>query len=235
MKEIQDNNNKLKEKDEDILSYFKQIISKYFNIKNDRLDLMSDNNAPELAVDFIFSPEGTQIMFCVGTHSYKHSVPESIFYDYLLDFYEAKKIIDYILNDHDFISNIYINNNKFNLVFKINWSNDALSGIYCRDIEVNFEFYNKNKLRNMYIKKFIMTYMEKLKDTPSFIEMKNEYLNANKITYFDYINKKDMLDLLQNMSEEELRSLLKKIDNDIFIKYVFEDSDSFDFDVKKLS
>ena len=226
--------NKLEKQYEDIVSFTEKIILKYFDIKEDRLDIMKDAKAPELLIDFDISKEESYVSFLVGTRNYKHSIPESISLDYPVNFYKIKEIIDYILEDHKHI-NFNINKNSLDITFRINWSNEAIKGLYCDQIDLNFNFYNNTKLRDSYINSFLKTYFDELKDVPLFKQMKDEFISQCKSSYFSSKNKKQMLELLENISEDELRSLLYKIDDDTFTKYCFEDSDNIDFDVKKLS
>lgn len=211
--------NKIIRKEDDLLSIIKDIILKYFIVKEDRLDIMSDRGAPELRIDIDLSYKNSNIIIMVGTHNYKQSIPEHISSDYLINFFEIKEIIDFVLRDEHIISEIYIGKDSFELTFQINWSDKAISGLYCSDIELNLNFNNIN-LRNEYINKLIENYYDILINVPSFNKIKDEYLNKEKERYVDSIDKEKMMNILNKMDERELKSLLYGLDNDVFFKYI---------------
>lgn len=52
--------------------------------------------------------------------------------------------------------------------------------------------------------------------------MRDDFINNIKLSYFNSLDKKGMLSLLNYMDENELRLLLNGLDNDTFIKYIID-------------
>ena len=62
--------------------------------------------------------------------------------------------------------------------------------------------------------------MNSLAENPSFNKLKKEYLDNFKLDYFNSLSKDEMLNLINNLTEEKLRQILIKMDNDLFTNIV---------------
>lgn len=211
----------LEKQNKDLYSFIKKVILKYFPYVEDRLYFFDDaKKVPQLDICINFNEDKTNIMFLVGTYTYKHSVPEKIEIDNYVEFSEIKKIIDFILDDHECISDMYINNGKLKLNFAINWSDRTIKGISCGDVELKLNFNDNDLLGNQYLYYIAQEYISYLEKTPSFNKLKKEYLDNFKLDYFNSLTKDEMLNLINNLTEEKLRQILIKMDNDLFTNIV---------------
>ena len=161
----------------------------------------------------------SHIMFLFGNEGLKSSVPERIIVPCVISFEEIENIIDFILEDHEAIKSISIIDREIDLKFAINWRNESIKGIYCSDIGLNFKF-DSIALERQYLYLLFQRYYTYLEKTPSFIAMKDEYINSMKQSYFETLGRDELISLLNGMNDNELKGLLSGLDNDVFIKYV---------------
>lgn len=204
----------------DLVTYVKNIILKYCPYVDDRLSILGDIKSPEIEIDINIYNNETQVMFLFGSVNFKQSISEQIIIPCTLEFEEVSKIIDFILGDHEVIKNINLCNNSFELQFAINWTDESLKGINCGDIGLNVEFNNNVELENQYLYLFLQKYYSVLEHTPSFKQIKNEYINNVKKLYLNDLDKTQLISLLNTMNKNELKELLYKLDNDVFIRYI---------------
>lgn len=206
---------------EELVLYIKNVILKYCPYVEDRLFILGNANAPRLDIDIDFINDSTGIMFMFGNSSLNRSVPESATIYNIVDFEDIGNIIDFILEDHEVIKNINLYNNHIDLEFAINWTDENIRGINCSDIGLNFSFDNL-ELKNKYLYLLIQRYYSNIENVPSFQEAKNRYINKIKQSYFDVLDKTELIRLLNGMNESELKQLLGNLDNDVFIKYFMD-------------
>ena len=64
---------------------------------------------------------------------------------------DSSEIIDFILEDHEFIKNISLYSNSFELDFAINWTDKSIKGIKCGDIGLTFKFNDNIELEKQYL------------------------------------------------------------------------------------
>lgn len=216
------------EHNEELFMYVKKVILKYCPFVEDRLYFLDDaRKRPELDIEIDFNNNKTNIGFLFGNNTHKQGVIEKIRTEYYVDFVEVKKIIDFILSDHEFISYIQINNNKFILGLAINWSDKTIKGISCGNIKIEMNFHNNIELRNQYIFLVFEEYLNYLEKTPSFKKMKDEYLNILKSTYFNSMSKTELINLISTMTEEEIKQIISGIDNELFLKVISESNKDY--------
>ena len=209
---------------QDLISYIKSIILKYCPYVEDRLSILGNGKSPQLDIVLNICNNETQIMFMFGNNSFKTSVPERATVSYIIAPEEISKIIDFILEDHEFIKNINIYNLKFDLKFAINWTDKSVKGINCSDIGLDLNFDNL-ELKKNYLYFIFQKYYTQLEPSPTFKAMKKEYIDSMKLSYFDSLDKAGLIILLNKMNENELKELLHNLDNDIFIKYTVNDGE----------
>ena len=82
--------------------------------------------------------------------------------------------------------------------------------------------FNNIELEKQYLYLLFQKYYVLLEKTPSFKRIKNEYINSVKQSYFNTLDKSQLISLLSTMNENELKELLHNLDNDTFIKYTTE-------------
>ena len=81
------------------------------------------------------------------------------------------------------------------------------------------------ELKKQYLYLLIQKYYTHLEQVYSFKSMKNEYIDSIKYSYFNSLDKTELITLLNRMSENDLKKLLFNLDNDVFIKYVMSDEE----------
>ena len=211
----------IKKRNEDLFVYVKNIILTYCPYSDDRLSILGNAKSPEIDIEVNIRDNQTQVMFLFGNNSFKQSIPEQIIIPYIIEFYEISEIIDFILKDHEYIQNINLYNNSIGLSFAINWTDKSIKGISCGNIGLNLKF-NNIELEKQYLYLLFQKYYVLLEKTPSFKRIKNEYINSVKQSYFNTLDKSQLISLLSTMNENELKELLHNLDNDTFIKYTTE-------------
>ena len=209
---------------QDLISYIKSIILKYCPYVEDRLSILGNGKSPQLDVVLNICNNETQIMFMFGNSSFKTSAPERATIAYIIDFEELADIIDFIIMDHEVIKNVNLYGKQIDLEFAINWTDKSIKGINCSDIGLNLNFENM-EVKKQYLYLLFQRYFTHLEQVPTFKAMKNKYIDSMKNSYFDTLDKTDLIALLNEMSENELKKLLNNLDNDDFIKYVMSDGE----------
>ena len=207
---------------EDLISYIKYVILKYCPYMDDRLEILDNAKSPELDIKINIDNNESQIIFMFGNCNFKESIKERATTSYAITFEEIKEIINFILDDHEVIKNISFDNQEIDLKFAINWTNKSVKGINCNDIELNLNFENMD-IKKQYLYLIFQKYYSYLEHTASFKLLKNEYINSVKHSYFDTLDKNELISLLNGMSEIALKELLCNLDNELFIKYFFCD------------
>lgn len=203
---------------EDLISYIKSVILKYCPYIEDRLLILGNAKAPELDIKININNNESQIMFMFGNSCVKSSVPERLATSYIISFEEIEDIIDFLLDDHEVIRDICFNGKELDLKFAINWSDKSIKGINCSDIGLELTF-ESIELKKQYLYLLIQRYYTHLEQVSSFKSMKNKYIDSIKYSYFNSLDKTELITLLNRMSENDLKILLHNLDNDVFINY----------------
>ena len=209
---------------EDLMSYIKSVILKYCPYVEDRLSILGSTKSPELNIELNISNNESQIMFMFGNYNFKTTIPERATVSYIISFDEIADIIDFILVDHEIIKDINLYGKVLDLKFAINWTDKSIKGINCSDIGLGLTFDNI-ELKKQYLYLLFQRYYTHLEQVSSFKLMKNKYIDSMKYSYFNSLDKTDLITLLNGMSENDLKKLLNNLDNDTFIKYVMSDGE----------
>ena len=208
--------------DEDLVSAIKSVIFKYCPYREDRSYILGNAQSPEIDIDINFYDNETLIMFLIGNSNFKQSINERLIISSVAEFEKVSQIIDFILPDHEFIKNINLCNDTIDLKFAINWTDKSIKGINCGDIGLNLKFNNNIELKKQYLYMLFQKYYYKLEQTPSFKRIKHQYINSIKQVYLNELDKTQLITLLNDMHESELKELLYNLDDDTFIKYTTE-------------
>ncbi|MBR1717811.1 MAG: hypothetical protein IJ715_00910 [Bacilli bacterium] len=207
---------------EDLISYIKDVILKYCPYTEDRLLILGTAKSPELDIIININNNESQIMFMFGNSAFKSSVSEQATVSYIISFEEIGDIIDFILDDHKEIKNINFYDKELDLKFAINWTDKSIKGINCSDIGLNLNFENM-EVKKQYSYLLFQRYYFHLEQAPTFKAMKSKYIDSMKYSYFDSLDKVELITILNKMSENDLKNLLYNLDNDLFIKYAMSD------------
>ena len=207
---------------ENLISYIKSIILMYCPYTDDRLSIIGSKKSSELDIEFNICNNESMIMFIFGNCNYKTSISERAKISYVISFEEICDVIDYLLEDHEVIKDINFDNRKIDLKFTINWTDKSIKGISCGDIGLNLNFENM-EVKKQYLYLLFQRYCNYFEHTSSLKSLKNEYITSMKHSYFDALDKTELISLLNRMHENELKELLHNLNNDIFINYVMNE------------
>ena len=141
-----------------------------------------------------------------------------------ISFEEIGDIINFILDDHEVVTDINFYGKELALKFAINWTDKSIRGINCGDIGLELTF-ESIELKKQYLYLLIQRYYTHLEQVSSFKSLKNEYIDSMKHSYFNSLDKTELIALLNRMSENDLKELLHNLDNDLFIKYAMHDGE----------
>ncbi len=209
---------------DNLILFIKNIILKYCPYVENRISILGKAKAPQFDINIDIKNEETQIMFLFGNNNFKQSIDEKVEISGIITFNEIKDIIDYILSDHEIVKELYIYNNKLNLNFAINWTDENLKGINCSDITIQIKF-NDSNLEKDYLYLLFKTYYNYLIKVPAFKKIRDNYIYKEKESYFEKLNKNELINFLNMLNEDELRKLLLDLNNDTFIKYYDNDKE----------
>ena len=202
-------------------SFIEGVIFKYCPYMEDRLHILGNAQSPQIDIEISIDNNQSQVRFLFGNSNFKQSIPEQAIIKKVVEFEKIGNIIDFILQDHEIIKDINIYKNRVNLKFAINWTEKSIKGINCGDIELSLIF-NNAELEKQYLYLLFQKYYIYLEQASSFKIIKNKYIDDIKKSYFNALDKIQLLKLLNQMNENELKELLYSLDNNTFIKYTTE-------------
>lgn len=210
------------ESNETLVSKIKNTLLNCCPYVEDRLGLFNNSNATTFGI-FICVFEGkTHVSFTRGNSSFSIAVAEPIEASHIIELEEVEELMDFILEDHESISfnnsNNIEKNNNINFKFDINWSNESSKGINCSTINLNLSFFENNELR----KKYLYFLNEKYLDS-KYDKCKYDYIDSVKDSYINNLNKSELMNIFDKMSEEELKELLRYVSDDKFMEYTSEE------------
>ena len=202
-------------------SFIEGVIFKYCPYMEDRLHILGNAQSPQIDIEISIDNNQSQVRFLFGNSNFKQSISEQAIIKKVVEFEKIGNIIDFILQDHEIIKDINIYKNRVNLKFAINWTEKSIKGINCGDIELSLIF-NNTELEKQYLYLLFQKYYIYLEQASSFKIIKNKYIDDIKKSYFNALDKIQLLTLLNQMNENELKELLYSLDNNTFIKYTTE-------------
>ena len=218
MKEIQSNQ---------AAQYIKRTILKYTPIVDSREELFDSGNSV-VETQITVAEDASYIAILNGTVNDLSATDDCVKTEKSIAFEEIKNVIDFLLEDHRYISDIdlfgpFECENTIRLKFPINWTEESIKkGINCRIILLSLVFDNEN-LMNQYKSMLFQQYDEELMKTPT-VKRKNGHCKGSKKYYWtQQASKPEILELLSRLSEEELRGLIRELGNDTFTKYISPD------------
>ena len=211
--------------DNEILKIIIDIILKRHPIVNDRVDILFEY--PRTSMDIIFrfyeveDKQYTRIYFTDGTDITKYSIPEQLIINNLVSTKMLCNLIYYILNDHDHIKNISIQDNFISLSFDVNMNDDNMNGISCGDINLRLDFCCINDSRlliNDYLTNIISNFYDKLKHVKSFNEQYNKYRSLLQDNIINSMSDEELHDFINLLDNYDLCNMLLGISNEHFFE-----------------
>ena len=173
----------------------------------------------------------TQIQFLNGNKNFQMLTPDKIEFDRLTSINILNGIIEFILSDHDYISEFDKFNNTIHLKFVVNWSNEAMRGISCGDIDLNVElgrfsyqseFPNQNEVLDYYIKGIVNRFHQELKNTETYKKEYKKYIALEKAQIINSLTEEELQLFLQQLTTEDICSLLLTLSDDRF-REIYDD------------
>lgn len=207
-------------KNNELFEFIKNVLLKYLPIVENRLDLMS-NKKPEMDINIRLNPNNnTDLIFLFGNSSYKSNITEHTSLNSIIDVSEMFKVMDFLLSDHRVISsmNYLKEQNVLYFTFGINWCEEALKGINCGDIKLEIEFYNHLDLAKEWIIKIFDRYPKELETSSTYRQIKYDFFERFKQNEIDFMDRNQMIDMINTLSDEEIRKLLMTLDYHKFMK-----------------
>ena len=205
---------------EEILEKIKSVITTLHPYMENRLPVLLNYPNPSMDIQFFFHPNGTTIIFADGLETNKSSIPERIELDFLVKPELINSLIALLLQDHDYISDVKKGRDTLSVGTDVELSLNSYSGIACGAINVELDFHgcpNGRELLNEYYDALVCTFYDQVKDTPEF---KYQFTDESIIVKRDMIGKltrEEMLSILNNLSEEDLRKIMNKIPVPVFM------------------
>lgn len=206
---------------EEILNEIKSVITTHHPYMENRLPILLKYPNPSMDIKFYFHPTGTVITFLDGLETKKSSIPKKIELDFVVEPALINSLVAMLLQDHDYISDIKRSSNALQVGTDVELTLDNYAGIACGAINVELDFYgypNSEELLNSYYDALVCAFYDQIKDTPSF---KYEFVNDGEKVKKDTINnltKEDILNILGNLSDEELHSILNALPLSVFMQ-----------------
>lgn len=201
----------------ELSTYIESIILNYFPVVDDRMDSCMDANSMEL--DIIISHIGKQtgVKFDSGygsTRAGNCPIKERAIIDHNFDFSEVEELIGFIMKDRDNVGDIVypasMKEKGVKIPFRINWHNGTMGGIDCSVINLVLTF-NYKKQRSEFLNALFKKHYEQLKGTGIVKSVVDKTFKEKKREYFGGQSKNDLIALLNEKSEEELKAILCSI------------------------
>ena len=200
---------------EDLLSYIESVILKYCPHMENRLAILGDAKSQEIEINLNINNNETAISFVLGDSFSKRNVPDKAIARYILSFKDISEIIDFILDDHEVINDIFICDKMFDLKFGINWTEESIKGINCGDIILRL-YFEDQELENQYLYLLFQRYSSILEENPSFKIIKNGFIKMMKQLINNSLSTPELISVFAEMSEEEIKKIVYGLDEDLF-------------------
>ena len=211
-------------KSNQVAQYIKSTILKYAPLVDSREELFDTGNSVVEAQITVAEDESC-IIFLNGTVNDLSATDDFVKTEKSIAFDEIKNVIDFLLEDHRYISDIdlfgpFDCENTITLKFPINWTEKSIKrGINCRIILLNLIF-DDERLMKQYISMLFKQYNEELSKTPTIKRINGNCIGSEKYYWIQQASKPEILELLSKLSDEELKRLMRELDNDTFTKYI---------------
>lgn len=206
---------------EEILEQIKNVITTLHPYMENRLQVLLKYPNPSMDVEFFFHPNGTTIMFSDGLETSKKSISKKIELDLTAEPALINSLIEMLLQDHDYISDIKKSKDTLTVGTDVELSLDNYSGIACGVINVilNFSRYpNGEVLLNGYYDAIVCAFYDQVKNTPEFKYQFGDEGITVKRDLTEKLSKEEMLNILSTLSEEELHRIINRLPVPVFMK-----------------
>ena len=211
---------------EEILEQIKNVITTLHPYMDNRLPILLNYPNPSMDIDFFFHPNGTTIMFSDGLETSKKSISKKIELDFTTEPALINSLIEMLLKDHDYISDIKKSKDTLTVGTDVELSLDNCAGISCGDINVVLDFSrypNGEVLLNGYYDAIVCAFYDQVKNTPTFKYQFGDEGVTVKRDLTEKLSREEMLNILSGLSEEELHKIINGLPVPVFMK-AYQDS-----------
>ncbi len=187
----------------------------------DDLDSYGNGEKKELEIEIEFLEKQTQVSFFQQNEK---SNFEFARVNGFLPKDDIQRIIDYILVDYNSLKEFFVNkDHSMRLVFGMNVKKDFLGGINQGTIRMSLQFHNHEDLEKEYTVALIKYLHSKLEND----ELKEQTFRQTKQEYLEALSKTELLEIMNLMSEEELREILKEKDFPLFSESISQEGKQY--------
>jgi len=213
-----------KDKNSEIIDAIMEIITKYYPVTENRhkslLSLRGNANS-YIDIDITYAREKGKDVTGISFSDYKssRSLPDFLEIDGLLNDSLLYDLFTVILKDHDWISSFFVNNSILQIKTDINWTDQNLTGINCREINFNFDFYyhpDKDHLMEHTIQFFTLNFFEQLQGTSFMKEALTSYFSQVKQLFIDSLSSDDIRKFICMLDDEALIEIINDLPNNVF-------------------
>ena len=205
----------------------KGFLLSYAPVVEDRTYFLG-NNEKSSVIDININLEGNEscIYFMKGNNHYRSNTGDYIKHDKLINIDEIISIIDFIVKDMDTISEFNIHQDRLFLAFRINWSNKTIKGMSCNKILMNIrckDLHDK-KYQHILLKQIILHFKDYISRCQGFKVYMDKYLTKDKIEYFSSMSREELLEKVNMLDSDTIKSMLINMDNEDYYNYFYASS-----------
>lgn len=206
-------------------------IKKTHPMKKPRIDVDEEpSKLPEMEIILRIFTEGnklTAVTILDGNGVYKKGIPESKqIIDGFISETDLSNLINYILKHYPYIDSFSNSTNSIRLGFAFSLDENLFSeeDLSINRIVLNIETFDTNLAHQMreYLKFIIINYREQLATTMWYETEYKKYYTEWKQKCIDGMSREDIIDFLNTLSTESLKTLLSSIANERFIEILKE-------------
>lgn len=206
-------------------------IEKAHPMKKPRIDVDEEPlKLPEMEIILRIFTEGnklTAVIILDGNGVFKKGIPESKqIIDGFISETDLSNLINYILKHYPYIDSFSNSTNSIRLGFAFSLDENLFSeeDLSINRIVLNIETFDTNLAHQMreYLKFIIINYREQLATTMWFETEYRKYYTEWKQKCIDGMSREDIIDFLNTLPIESLKTLLSSIANERFIEILKE-------------
>ena len=206
-------------------------IEKTHSMKKPRIDVDEEpSKLPEMEIILRIFTEGnklTAVTILDGNGVYKKGIPESKqIIDGFISETDLSNLINYILKHYPYIDSFSNSTNSIRLGFAFSLDENLFSeeDLSINRIVLNIETFDTNLAHQMreYLKFIIINYREQLATTMWYETEYKKYYTEWKQKCIDGMSREDIIDFLNTLPTESLKTLLSSITNERFIEILKE-------------
>ena len=200
-------------------------------MKKPRIDVDKEpSKLPEMEIILRIFTEGnklTAVTILDGNGVYKKGIPESKqIIDGFISETDLSNLINYILKHYPYIDSFSNSTNSIRLGFAFSLDENLFSeeDLSINRIVLNIETFDTNLAHQMreYLKFIIINYREQLATTMWYETEYKKYYTEWKQKCIDGMSREDIIDFLNTLPTESLKTLLSSIANERFIEILKE-------------